>query len=92
MGETFVDPETGMKIRKLTELRPTAAKEYQEAILHRVDHFAQKKDSSFNNAVENTVVNVLKNLLNIKVKVDDLLGDNREKVQDFVEKILFLGL
>ena len=88
----YTDPKTGMKIRKLTELKPTAAKEYQEAILHRVDYFSQKRDSKFNSFVENTVVGTLKTLLDLKVKVDDVLGDNKEKVYDIVEKLLLLGL
>ena len=88
----YTDPKTGMKIRKLTELKPSAAQEYQEAILHRVDYFSQKRDSSFNSFMENTIVNGLKTLLDIKVKVDDILGDNREKVQDMVEKLLLFGL
>ena len=88
----YTDPKTGMKIRKLTELKPTAAQEYQEAILHRVDHFSQQRDSKFNSFVENTVVGTLKTLLDLKVKVDDVLGDNKEKVYDIVEKLLLLGL
>jgi len=88
----YTDPETGMKLRKLTELKPTAAKEYQEAILNRVDYFSQKRDSSFNSFVENTIVNGLKTLLDLKVKVDDVLGDNKEKVHDLVEKLLLFGL
>ena len=88
----YTDPKTGMKIRKLTELKPTAAQEYQEAILHRVDHFSQQRDSKFNSFVENTVVGTLKTLLELKVKVDDVLGDNKEKVYDIVEKLLLFGL
>jgi len=88
----YTDPKTGMKIRKLTELKPTAAQEYQEAILHRVDHFSQQRDSKFNSFVENTVVGTLKALLELKVKVDDILGDNKEKVYDITEKLLLLGL
>ena len=88
----YTDPKTGMKLRKLTELKPTAAQEYQEAILHRVDYFSQQRDSKFNSFVENTVVGTLKTLLDLKVKVDDVLGDNKEKVYDIVEKLLLLGL
>ncbi len=90
--EEYIDTETGLKLRKLTELKPSAAKEYQDAILKRVDYFAQKKDSSFNNFMENTVVSVLKGLLNFKVQADKMLGDNKEKVHDIVEKVLLFGL
>ena len=82
----------GMKIRKLTELRPSAAEEYQEAMLHRVDYFSQKRESKFNSFVENAVVTGLKTLLDVKVKADELLGDNKEKLQNIVEKLLLFGL
>ncbi|MFX1393354.1 MAG: hypothetical protein ACFFAH_07250 [Promethearchaeota archaeon] len=87
-----IDPDTGLKIRKLTELKPTAAEEYQESMLKRVDHFSQQRDSTFNNFVENTIVNSLKVLLDLKVKVDEALGDNKQKVYDIVEKLLLFGL
>ena len=88
----YKDPKTGMKLRKLTELKPSAAQEYQESILHRVDYFSQKRDSAFNSFVENTIVGTLKTLLEVKVKLDDILGDNKEKVYDLVEKLLLFGL
>lgn len=87
-----IDPDTGLKIRKLTELKPTAAEEYQESMLKRVDHFSQQRESTFNSFVENTLVNGLKVLLDLKVKVDEALGDNKEKVYDIVEKLLLFGL
>jgi len=87
-----IDPDSGLKIRKLTELKPTAAEEYQESMLKRVDHFSQQKDSTFNNFIENTIVNSLKVLLDLKVKVDEALGDNKQKVYDIVEKLLLFGL
>ncbi|MFW9898727.1 MAG: hypothetical protein ACFFDO_05645 [Candidatus Thorarchaeota archaeon] len=87
-----IDPDTGLKIRKLTELKPTAAEEYQESMLKRVDHFSQQRDSTFNSFVENTIVSGLRILLDLKVKVDEALGDNKEKVYDIVEKLLLFGL
>ena len=92
MVAAVTDPKTGMKLRKLTELKPTAAQDYQESMLHRVDHFSQTRDSAFNSFLENTIVNGLKALLDLKVKADDILGDNKEKVHDFVEKLLLFGL
>jgi len=88
----YTDPESGMKLRKLTELKPTAANEYQEAMLNRVDYFSKKRDSTFNSFVENTVVGSLKVLLDIKVKVDEMLGDNKEKVHEMIDKLLLFGL
>ena len=31
-----IDPKTGLKIRKITELKANAAEEYQDAMMHRV--------------------------------------------------------
>lgn len=87
-----IDPDTGLKIRKLTELKPTTAEEYQEAMLKRVDHFSQQRDSTFNSFVENTIVSGLRFLLDLKVKVDEALGENKEKFYDIVEKLLLFGL
>lgn len=87
-----IDPDTGLKIRKLTELKPTAAEEYQEAMLKRVDYFSQQRESTFNSFVENTIVGGLRFLLDLKVKVDEALGDDKEKFYDIVEKLLLFGL
>jgi DNA anti-recombination protein RmuC len=87
-----IDPKTGMKIRKLAELKPTTAQEYQESMLKRVDTFSQKRESSFNSFVENTIVNGLKTILDLKVKVDEALGENKDKVHGIVEKLLLFGL
>ena len=88
-----IDPESGMKLRKLTELKPTAADEYQKAMLNRVDYFSRQRDSTFNSFVENTIVNSLKVLLDLKVKVEEMLGDeNKEKVHEMIDKLLLFGL
>ncbi|TFG23359.1 MAG: hypothetical protein EU529_07755 [Promethearchaeota archaeon] len=88
-----IDPESGMKLRKLTELKPTAAEEYQEAMLNRVDYFSKRRESTFNSFVENTIVNSLKVLLDLKVKVEEMLGDdNKEKLHEMIDKLLLFGL
>jgi len=93
MSFTEID-EDGFKRRKLIELRQSAGKEYQEAMLNRVDHFAKEysKDSIFTNTFENTFVKGLSAILDLKVKIDEALGENKDKVQDAIEKILLLGL
>jgi len=89
----YIDPETRMKIRKLTDLKPTAAKEYQDAMLGRVEYFANKGDSNFNNTIENIIVKGLSSLLGLKVKIDEMLGDDRkEKVHDAIAKLALFGL
>ena len=88
----YIDPESGMKLRKLAELKPSAAQEYQESMLNRVDYFSKQRESTFNSFVENTIVNSLKILLDLKVKVDEMLGDNKEKFHDMIDKLLLFGL
>jgi len=92
MSQEVIETKDGLKVRKLVDLRPSTAKEYQEAIIKRVDYFSQKRDSAFNNMAENVIVQALKIGLQAKVKLDELLGDNTEKIKDFVEQILFIGL
>jgi glucuronate isomerase len=83
--------DSGPKFRKLTELKPSTAQEYQEAMVKRVDHFAKTGTSTFNNALENVIVSGAGLFLNIKEKVDALLGDDlTDKVHDAFSKFLLL--
>ena len=93
MSFTEIDDD-GFKRRKLVELRQTAGKEYQDAMLNRVNYFTKEysKDSIFSNMFENTFVKGMSALLDLKVKLDEALGENKEKVQDAIEKLLLLGL
>lgn len=92
MSHDIYETKDGLKVRKLVDLKANTAKEYQEAMLHRVEKFSKRKDSPFNDFIENTVVQGLKVILDTKVKVDNLLGSNKEKIQNFIEKILLIGL
>ncbi len=79
-------------IDKIT-YNPTAADEYQKAMMNRVDEFAEKsKDSIFNSFTENVVIKGLSTILDLKVKVDDMLGENKDKLYDVLEKVLLFGL
>ena len=87
--------EEDLKIRELVELNTSTGKEYEEAMLKRVDYFAKKnaEKSIFNNFIQNTVVKGLSTLLEVKVKIDESLGEeNLKKVNDVIDKILLLGL
>jgi hypothetical protein len=92
--KSVVENEDGLKVRKLTELRPTAGEEYKEAMLNRVDYFSEKykNESIFNNLTENTIVKGMSTILNVKTKVDEMLGENKDKVQNIIEKALLFGL
>lgn len=91
----MVEEESEFKIRELIELDTTTAKEYEEAMLKRVDYFAKKnaEKSIFNNFIQNTVVKGLSTLLDVKVKIDESLGEeNLKKVNDIIDKVLLFGL
>jgi len=95
MPEELVDDKDGMKIRKLAELKTVTNKDYEEAMLRRVDEFkAQKKESSqFNDALQNTFFKALSTALDLKVQVDKALGkDNLKKLHKAIDDILLLGL
>ncbi|MFX1427597.1 MAG: hypothetical protein ACFFBE_14170, partial [Promethearchaeota archaeon] len=87
--------QDGKKIRKLVELRTSTAEEYEKVMLERVKEFKNKNadKSVFNNFLQNTLVSGFGALLNLKVKVDEALGeDNLKKMHDAIDKILLLGL
>jgi len=87
--------EEDYKIRELVELNTTTGKEYEEVMLKRVDYFANKnaEKSIFNNFIQNTVVKGLGTLLDLKLKIDESLGEeNLKKINNLVDKILLLGL
>ena len=95
MVEEIVETKEGLKLRKLVSLKTSTAKEYQDAMLDRVEFFKgeNQKKSQFNSTVQNTVVQALSIILNLKVQVDKSLGEeNLKKVHDFIDHILLLGL
>ena len=95
MHDEYIKDKDGKKIRKLVELKTSTAKEYEQIMLDRIEEFKNKnaEKSVFNNFVQNTLVTGIGTLLNLKVKVDEALGeDNLKKVHDAVDKILLLGL
>lgn len=85
------ETESKPKFRKLTELKASTAQEYQDALIKRVDHFAQTGNSTFNNAIENAIVTGANLFVSIKEKVEGILGKEiKEKVQDAFGKFLLL--
>jgi len=95
MSDEFVETKDGMKIRKLTELRTSTAKEYEKVMLDRIEEFKSKNadKSIFNNFLQNTLVSGISALMNLKIEVDKALGeDNLEKIHEAVDNILLLGL
>lgn len=83
-----IDPKTGMKIRKSTDLKSTAAAEYQDAMMKRVTELHSKDENQVKATTENVIVKSLSALLDIKLKVDEMLGDNKDKLYKTIENIL----
>jgi hypothetical protein len=95
MSTEFIEDKNGMKIRKLVELKTTAAKEYEEAMLNRVEYFKKKnlEKSQFNSVLQNTVINTVSAILNVKENIDKTIGEeNLKKVRKLVDNILLFGL
>lgn len=91
----MTEEKPDLKVRELIELNTTTAKEYEEAMLNRVEYFAKKnaEKSIFNNFIQNTVVKGLSTILDLKVKIDESLGkENLKKVHDVIDQILLFGL
>ncbi len=82
-----IDPKTGMKIRKITELKSSTAEEYQEVMMKRVKEL-HAEDNKVKVVAEGTIIKSLSALLNLKLKVDEMLGDNKDKIQKTIENIL----
>ena len=82
-----IDPNTGLKLRKLTELKNTAAKDMQDVMMKRVDELAVK-DNKVKGQVENVIIKGLSALLDVKIKVDEMLGENKQKLWSFTENLL----
>lgn len=95
MPEELIEDKNGMKIRKLAELRTVTNKDYEDAMLSRVDEFKEKKGekSQFNDTIQNTFFKALSTALDLKVQVDKALGkENLKKLQKAIDDILLLGL
>ena len=95
MPSEFIETKDGVKVRKLTELRTSTAQEYQDAMMSRVEEFKNRSSGSntFENTLQNTLVKGLSMILNLKVKVDNAIGEeNLEKVHDFIDNLLLFGL
>ncbi|MHA1327906.1 MAG: hypothetical protein ACTSRH_11360 [Promethearchaeota archaeon] len=77
MSDKVTITKDGVKIRKLTELRTTTAKELEEA----------------NSFIQNAFFKTFGALLNLKVQIDKTIGEeNLEKIQDAIDELLLFGL
>jgi hypothetical protein len=95
MSSEFVEDKNGMKLRKLVELKTDTAKEYQDAMIGRVEYFKKKNQekSQFNSVIQNTIINSLTTILNLKQNIDKAIGEeNLKKVHQVIDNILLFGL
>lgn len=95
MSEEYVEDKDGIKIRKLTELKTVTTKDYEEAMVRRVEEFkhAKGQDSQFNDILQNTFFKAFGTALDLKLQVDKALGEeNLKKLHKAIDDILLLGL
>ena len=95
MVDEVIETKDGLKLRKLVELKTSTAEEYQDAMLDRVEYFKEQnqKKSIFNSTIQNTVVQTLSTVLDLKIQLEKSLGEeNMKKVHEFLDEFLLFGL
>ena len=95
MVDEVIETKDGMKLRKLVELKTNTAEEYQDAMLDRVEYFKEQnqKKSIFNSTIQNTVVQGLSTVLDLKLELEKALGEeSMKKVHDFLDEFLLFGI
>ncbi|MFX1498066.1 MAG: hypothetical protein ACFFBH_11105 [Promethearchaeota archaeon] len=95
MSEELIETKDGLKLRKLTELKTSTAKEYEDAMLNRVDYFKKKNEekSGFNSILQNSFFKAFSSALDLKVNIDKAIGEeNLKKIHEVIDNILLFGL
>ncbi|TET02997.1 MAG: hypothetical protein E3J90_02285 [Promethearchaeota archaeon] len=95
MVDEVIETKDGLKLRKLVELKTSTADEYQNAMLDRVEYFKKQneKKSIFNSTIQNTVVQTLSTVLDLKIQLEKSISQkNLKKVHDFLDEFLLFGL
>ena len=95
MVDEVIETKDGLKLRKLVELKTSTAEEYQDAMLDRVEFFKNqnKGKSIFNSTIQNTVVQAMSTVLDLKIQLEKSIGEeNMKKVHDFLDEFLLFGL
>ncbi len=95
MVDEVIETKDGLKLRKLVELKTSTAEEYQDAMLDRVEYFKKQNQqkSIFNSTIQNTVVQTLSTVLDLKIQAEKAIGvDNMKKVHEFLDEFLLFGL
>ncbi len=95
MVDEIFETKDGLKLRKLVELKTSTADEYQDAMLDRVEYFKEQnqKKSIFNSTIQNTVVQAMSTVLDLKVQLENSIGEeSMKKVHEFLDEFLLFGL
>ncbi|MFX0026400.1 MAG: hypothetical protein ACFE8M_08280 [Candidatus Hermodarchaeota archaeon] len=95
MSEEIIKTKDGLKLRKLANLKTSAEKEYEDAMLNRVEYFKKKNEakSGFNSTLQNVFFKAFSTALDLKVNIDKALGEeNLKKIHDVIDNILLFGL
>ena len=95
MVDEVIETKDGLKLRKLVELKTSTADEYQNAMLDRVEYFKKQNQqkSIFNSTIQNTVVQTMSTILDLKIQLEKSLGEeNMKKVHEFLDEFLLFGL
>ena len=95
MPEELIETKEGLRLRKLAELKTSAEKDYEDAMLNRVEYFKKKNEekSGFNSTLQNTFFKAFSTALDLKVNIDKALGEeNLKKIHDIIDNILLFGL
>jgi Tfp pilus assembly protein PilF len=95
MVDTVIETKDGLKLRKLVELKTSTADEYQDAMLERIEYFKgqNQQKSIFNSTIQNTVVQTLSTVLDLKIQLEKSLGEeNLKKVHEFLDDFLLFGI
>ena len=93
--DEVIETKDGLKLRKLVELKTSTAEEYQDAMMERVEYFKKQNQqkSIFNSTIQNTVVQALSTVLDLKIQAEKALGEeNLKKVHEFLDEFLLFGL
>jgi len=82
MVDEVIETKDGLKLRKLVELKTSTAEEYQDAMLDRVEFFKNqnKNKSIFNSTIQNTVVQAMSTVLDLKIQLEKSLGLLAKKI------------
>ncbi|MHA1191644.1 MAG: hypothetical protein ACTSP9_05035 [Promethearchaeota archaeon] len=95
MSDEITENKDGLKVRKLAELNTSTAKDFEDAMLKRVEYFKEQneKKSGFNSTLQNTFFKAFSSVLDLKIGLDKAIGeDNLKQIHKAIDEILLFGL